>query len=168
MFKGLHAGTPTKSRTTCELLMVMNNSGIKGQISLHYLLKGEMRHIDASQSRAVEDVSVPLLLGVLHNVDENTIVSPSPWVINIFDPPTPPPTVTVVLFPKWASAKVKKISQGFVWNGDDSETAGGTRSLVNWKIVFHPKALGGLGIADLDRFGRALRLRWLLRFLHGR
>lgn len=61
--------------------------------------------------------------------------------------------------PKWASAKVNRITHSFVWRGDDSETTGGGRLLVNWKMVCRPKALGRVGIADLKRFGRALRLR---------
>lgn len=32
--------------------------------------------------------------------------------------------------------------------------------MVNWKTVCRPKKLGGLGIAELHRFGRALHLSW--------
>jgi hypothetical protein len=33
--------------------------------------------------------------------------------------------------------------------------------LVNWQTNMRPKKLGGLGIKDLEKFGRALWLRWL-------
>jgi hypothetical protein len=32
--------------------------------------------------------------------------------------------------------------------------------LVNWKRVQLPKRLGGLGVLDLGRFNKAMRLRW--------
>jgi hypothetical protein len=32
---------------------------------------------------------------------------------------------------------------------------------VAWPLLSKPKALGGLGVLNLDKFGRALRLGWL-------
>ena len=43
----------------------------------------------------------------------------------------------------------------------ESETASGEKCKVCWTKVCCPKSLGGLGILDLDKFARALRLRWL-------
>jgi hypothetical protein len=40
-------------------------------------------------------------------------------------------------------------------------TATGGKCKVNWSGVCRPLHCGGLGIIDLERFGRALCLRWL-------
>ncbi|VAH57842.1 unnamed protein product [Triticum turgidum subsp. durum] len=69
--------------------------------------------------------------------------------------------MTVIPLPKWASAKQDKITDSFVWSGDDSDTVGASHSLVNWKIVGRPKVLGVLGITNLELFGRVLRLQQL-------
>jgi hypothetical protein len=67
---------------------------------------------------------------------------------------------TVIPIPLWALRKVDKIARGFVWKGDDSEMASGGHSLINWDTVCRPTQLGGLGMPNLEHFGRALRLRW--------
>ena len=33
--------------------------------------------------------------------------------------------------------------------------------MVNWPTVNRAKDLGSLGVLDLDKFGRALRVRWM-------
>jgi hypothetical protein len=71
------------------------------------------------------------------------------------------PTYHLTVFPlaAWARKKIDKIRRSFLWKGDES--ANGGHCLVNWPTVTRPKDLGGLGVPDLDRFGRALCLRWL-------
>jgi hypothetical protein len=60
---------------------------------------------------------------------------------------------------KWEFKKLDKLRRGFLWKGPDE--AKGGHCLVRWSKVQRPKQLGGLGILDLEIFGRALRLRWL-------
>ena len=69
----------------------------------------------------------------------------------------------LMVFPlfTWARRKIDKIRISFLWKG--KKNANGGHCLVNWPTVTKLKDLGGLGVPDLDRFGRALRLRWLLQ-----
>ncbi|WVZ62277.1 hypothetical protein U9M48_012041 [Paspalum notatum var. saurae] len=71
------------------------------------------------------------------------------------------PTYHLAVFPLavWARKRIDKIRCSFLWKGK-AESNGG-HCLVSWPLVSKPKALGGLGVLNLDKFGRALRLRWL-------
>lgn len=61
----------------------------------------------------------------------------------------------------WARKRIDKICRSFLWKGK-AETNGG-HYLVSWSLINNPKGIGGLGIINLERFGCALRLRWLWR-----
>lgn len=67
------------------------------------------------------------------------------------------------MFPpkKWVIQRIDRIRRCFLWKGDDRESLSGGHCLVNWKVTVRPKSLGDLGILDLERFARALRLRWM-------
>jgi len=67
--------------------------------------------------------------------------------------------MTVFSLSKWAMKKIDRIRRNFLWKG--SEDAQGGHCLVNWRRVCRAKFLGGLGIKDLQKFNRALRLKWL-------
>jgi hypothetical protein len=62
---------------------------------------------------------------------------------------------------QWAISGVDKFRRSFLWKGSDSDHVRGGHCLVNWKTCLRPKSLGGLGIKDIENFGRSLRLRWL-------
>ncbi|KAL6613961.1 hypothetical protein ACP70R_036231 [Stipagrostis hirtigluma subsp. patula] len=68
--------------------------------------------------------------------------------------------MTVLELPAWAIKSIDKYRRGFLWKGHDIQEARGGRCLASWKLVCRPKKLGGLGIKDLDKYGRSLRLRW--------
>jgi hypothetical protein len=67
---------------------------------------------------------------------------------------------TVIQLSQWARKQITRIVRNFIWAGDEGEHAARGKALVNWKTVCRPKHMGGLGMPDLERSGRALRLRW--------
>jgi hypothetical protein len=69
--------------------------------------------------------------------------------------------LTVFKIPKWGFAKIDKFRISFLWKGHEPDSVRPGRCLVNWQKCMRPKKLGGLGIKDLEKFNRALRLRCL-------
>jgi len=70
-------------------------------------------------------------------------------------------TYHLTIFPlaAWAKKQIDKIRRFFLWKGE--ENANGGHCIVNWPSISKPKALGGLGVPELDKFGRAPQLQWL-------
>jgi hypothetical protein len=69
--------------------------------------------------------------------------------------------LTVLRMPKWSFSKIDRYRRSFLWKCEKPDKIKGDHYLVNWKTCFRPKSLVGLGIKDLEKFSRALRLRWL-------
>jgi hypothetical protein len=67
--------------------------------------------------------------------------------------------LTVIKPPKKFYKDFDKLRRRFLWAG--SQQLQGGKCKVSWNWVCRPLNRGGLGVVDLERFGRALRLRWL-------
>jgi hypothetical protein len=61
--------------------------------------------------------------------------------------------------PKQLTKDIGKARRRFLWASDNEIT--GDKCKVAWTLVAKPIEFRGLGILDLGRFNRALRLRWL-------
>ena len=67
--------------------------------------------------------------------------------------------LTVVKAPKNFLKELDKLRRRFLWAGDKELTGG--KYKVAWTKVCTPTVNGGLGIIELEKFSRALWLRWL-------
>jgi hypothetical protein len=65
--------------------------------------------------------------------------------------------LTVFSLAVWARKRIDRIKRSFLWEEENANM----NCLVNWATVRRPKDLDRFGILDLDKFGRALHLRWL-------
>jgi hypothetical protein len=61
--------------------------------------------------------------------------------------------------PKQLTEDIDKARRRFLWASDNEITGG--KCKVAWTLVAKPIEFRGSGILDLERFSRALRLRWL-------
>jgi hypothetical protein len=73
------------------------------------------------------------------------------------------PIYHMTVFPelKWLIRRIDRMRRSFLWRGETLDKVYGGHSLVNWPTSCRSRNKGGLGILDLERFARALRLRWL-------
>ena len=69
--------------------------------------------------------------------------------------------LTVFQAQKWLIKKIDCIRRSFLLSGEIPDRVSGGHSLINWPTTCLPKVQGGLGILDLERFTRGLRLCWM-------
>jgi hypothetical protein len=69
--------------------------------------------------------------------------------------------ISIHSLPAWVRKEIDRLGRAWLWRGDD--TCHGGHCKMAWSRICRPRDLGGLGIVDLDRFGAALRLKWLWR-----
>jgi hypothetical protein len=75
---------------------------------------------------------------------------------------TSQPIYHLTVFPakKCLINQIDRLRRSFLWKGEEPEKVNGGHCLIRWPTVCTPKDVGGLGILDLERLARALRMRW--------
>lgn len=69
--------------------------------------------------------------------------------------------MTTLKIPKLVIKKIDKLRRSFLWKGTEPENTHPGTCIVNLQTACQHKDLGGIGILDLEKFSRVLRLRWL-------
>lgn len=66
--------------------------------------------------------------------------------------------------PVSVASKIVRIQREFLWGGTE-----GSRKIswVSWKVVYHPKDIGGLGVRDVRLVNLSLLAKWRWRLLEG-
>ena len=124
----------------------------------------------------IKYLGLPLTLGRLKLVHVQNIIDKARtklagwqgWLLNIAGrrelvrlvlSAIPTYLLSALKVPKQLLKDIDKARRRFLWVGD-SEVTGG-KCKVAWTLAARPIEFGGLGIIDLEKFSRVLRLRWL-------
>ena len=68
-----------------------------------------------------------------------------------------------LLIPNRVIQRLDKIRRDFLWKGTE-ENDSTVKYLVKWNKVLWGKKHGGLGVRNLEKQSKALRLKWLWRY----
>ena len=68
--------------------------------------------------------------------------------------------MSILKLPKGIIQRIEKLKRSFWWMKPRATPGARPHALVNWSSACQPRDLGGLGVFDIEKFGRAMRLRW--------